>query len=462
MAADEDFWDDLLGHLTEGMLVPIVGPDLLMVPGESGEVTLSRLLGERLAARYKVDVAWHDGGTLDDAVRAVLAAAGRDKLERLYRVINDALREIDPAPPSALRQLAQITDLHLYVSTTFDSLLARALDEERFGGKRLTQEFWFAPNQSTAAQQDNARAPQGSASVFKLFGEASSVPQYAIHDEDILEWLHALLSETARLPEWVQHQLKERPLLLIGCQMPDWIGRFLVRMASTNRLSLGNKQFFIVDDELSGGSELAAFFRTYCSPTCIQVVDRDPREFVAEMLERWRERGGGRRPDAGDAQIASDGAARTGTIFISYVREDIDAARRLGAAIAEIGGDVWLDERRLQPGDRWENEILSSVRRGIRLFLPLVSKQTEAREEGYVFKEWAEAVERARGIPNRRFIVPIAIDADYGGNPGAFRTVPEAFRALHFGHAPDGQPNPDLLGALAQEIRAMRRGEEMR
>jgi len=462
MAADEDFWDDLLGHLTEGVLVPVVGPDLLRVPGGSGEVTLSRLLGEKLAARYKVDVAWQGGGSLDDAVRAVLQAAGRDKLERLYRVINDALREIDPAPPPALRQLARITDLHLYISTTFDSLLARALDEERFGGKRVTQEFWFAPNQSTAAQQDNARAPQGSASVFKLFGEASSVPQYAIHDEDVLEWLHALLSETARLPDWVQHQIKERPLLLIGCQMPDWIGRFLVRMASTNRLSLGNKQFFIVDDELSGKSQLAAFFRTYCSPTCIQVLDQDPREFVAEMLERWQARVRTRPDRSPDAQAGDGAGGQPGSIFISYVREDIEAARRLAAALTEIGGDVWLDERRLQPGDRWEGEILASVRRGIRLFLPLVSRQTEAREEGYVFKEWAEAVERSRGIPNRRFIVPIAIDADYAGNPGIFKTVPEAFRALHFGHAPDGHPNADLLAVLAQEIRAMRRGEEAR
>ncbi len=460
MTADEDFWDDLLGHLTEGMLVPVVGPDLLVFQDGDREVTLSRMLGERLSARYKVDVAWHDGGTLDDAVRAVLARAGRDKLERLYRVVNDALREIDPVPPDALRALARITDLRLFVSTTFDSLLAQALDEERFGGKRLTQEFWFAPNQSTSAQQDNARAPSASAAVFKLFGEVSSVPQYAIHDEDILEWLHALLSEAARLPDWVQHQLKERPLLLLGCQMPDWIGRFLLRMASTNRLSLGNKQFFIVDSELSNDSELAAFFRTYCNPTCIQVVDQDPRRFVAEMLARWQSRRGS-APSAADSGGEAQ-AAGGGTIFISYVREDIEAARRLAAAIARIGGDVWLDERRLQPGDRWEGEILASVRRGVRLFLPLVSRQTEAREEGYVFKEWAEAVERARGIPNRRFIVPIVIDPDYDGNPGAFRTIPEAFRGVHFGHAPEGRPSEALLDALAQEIRAMRRGGDAR
>lgn len=460
MAADEDFWDDLLGHLGEGVLVPVVGPELCVVADGAREATLSRLLGERLAARYKVEVAWGDPGSLDDAVRAVLAGAGRDKLERLYRVVNDALRELDPAPPLALRQLASITDVRLFISTTFDSLLTRAIDAERFGGEQRTQEFWFAPNQSTEAQQRNARAPDEDAVVFKLFGDASSVPQYAIHDEDTLEWLHALVSGTAHLPEWVQHPIKERPLLLIGCQLPDWIGRFLVRMASTSRLSLGNKQFFIVGSRLTHSAALTTFFRTYCNPTCIQVVEQDPRAFVAELQQRWQARRGDPAPVAEAPAKAAAGAP--GSIFISYVREDIEPARRLADAISGIGGDVWLDQRRLQPGDRWEQEILSSVRRGVRLFLPLISQQTEAREEGYVFKEWNEATERAKGIPNRRFIVPIVIDPDYAGNPLAYRSMPEAFRALHFGHAPHGTPDAALLDTLAREIRAMRRQPEMR
>ena len=32
------------------------------------------------------------------------------------------------------------------------------------------------------------------------------------------------------------------------------------------------------------------------------------------------------------------------TIFISYMREDADAARRLYDAITTFGGDVWMDE----------------------------------------------------------------------------------------------------------------------
>jgi hypothetical protein len=127
----------------------------------------------------------------------------------------------------------------------------------------------------------------------------------------------------------------------------------------------------------------------------------------------------------------------------------------------KIGGDVWLDERRLQPGDRWEEEILTSIRRDIRLFLPVISQHTENREEGYIFKEWREAVERARGIPpgGRTFIVPIVIDVDYDGTPTRYRQVPEAFTVPHWGRAPGGDPDDQLIDALKDAIRETRRKE---
>jgi hypothetical protein len=450
LATDEDFWDDLLAHLRAGVLVPVVGPGLALVDDGARRLPLAQRIGERLAERYKLEVP-PDAG-LDAAVRAFLAARGRDQLERLYRIVNDILVELDPAPSEPLRRLAAIEDLNLFVSTTFDGLLARAIDAERFGGAPTTQQFWFAPNQSTDAQQANARPPGAGPVVFKLFGESSSVPQFALHDEDTLEWLHALLSETARLPDWIEHALKERPLLLLGCQIPDWVGRYLLRLASTTRLAVGKKQFFIVGSDLARYPELTSFFRSYCSPTAVQWAEMAPADFVAELERRWR----ARRPVPAPAAAAGAAAAESGSIFISYAREDVQAARRLAQAIGTLGGDVWLDERRLAPGDRWEGEILEAIRRRVRMVVPIVSAATEKRDEGYVFKEWEEAAERARGIPRRRFIVPVAVD-QVGVDVGRLVNIPEAFRKFNFGRAPAGEPDTELLEVLKEEIRGMRR-----
>jgi hypothetical protein len=126
--------------------------------------------------------------------------------------------------------------------------------------------------------------------VFHLFGKASSTPQYAIHDEDVLEWLHTLLTETARLPEWLAYQLKESPLLFLGCPLSDWVGRLLTRMASNNRLSLSSKQFFIVSQSVARYPALTEFFRTFSSGTRVQVLEADVTGFVGELYERWRAR----------------------------------------------------------------------------------------------------------------------------------------------------------------------------
>jgi hypothetical protein len=435
----------------------VIGPELVMVQDGDRRVSLSRLLGERVAARYQLDVSWGPFSGLDDAVAAFLTARGSREAERLYRVVNDLVSDLDPPAPEALCQLAGIRDFRLFLSTTFDPLLARAVDEVRFGGEPRTRELWFSPNQSTAEQQENAREPrEADTVVFKLFGKASSTPQYAIHDEDVLEWLHVLLTGTARLPEWLAGALKASPVLFLGCQLSDWVGRLLTRMASKGRLSLESKQFFIVGESVARYPALTRFFQTFCGGTRVQVLDADPAAFVAELSERWHKR----NPQAAESAQGTPPAGK-GSIFISYVREDAGAARRLCDALSGLGGDVWLDERRLQPGDRWEEEILASIRREVRLFLPVISRHTESREEGYVFKEWDEAVERAKRIPpgGRKFIVPVVIDAEFDGNPSRYRQVPDAFTVSHWGRAPGGDPDEVLVSSLRDAIRDMRRRE---
>jgi hypothetical protein len=457
VAETSEFWDDLLAYIKDGVLVPVIGPQLLVIDADRPGQKLFEAVAERLAARYQLAL---PAGTnsLSDAVSAVLQARGRDESQRLYRVVNDIITSLSGRVPEALRKLAEISDLRVFMSTSPDRLLIQALNDVRFPDQARTREAWFSPNQSTAEQQRNARAPgEDEVVVFRLFGQACSTPQYAIHDEDHLEWLHALLSDAARLPEWLAYRLKDQPLLFIGCDVPDWLGRFIVRMSSNSRLSMSTKQFFFVEPTKEFDPSLSQFFATYCGRTSVRLIDLDPVAFVNELHARWT----ASRPAAPAKVVGEsvDPGAAQGSIFISYVREDGDAARRLAEAISRLGGDVWLDERRLEVGDRWEQSILSGIRRGVRLFVPMISARTEKRDEGYVFREWDEAVERARSIPRRRVIIPVVVDADYDGNPGRYLQIPEAFRQFHFGRAPGGEPDVDLVTALTTEIRAMRRPE---
>jgi TIR domain len=453
MSVDEDdFWDDLLSHIREQRLVTVVGPDLNVV-GDT-EQTLSALVGEGLVKKHGLTVS-PGVTTMGEAVAAFLREHGQYEADRLYRDINNIIAKLDPEPGDALRNLAAINDLRLFVATTPDRLLAKAVNEVRFHGRQAAREIAFSLTQATSEHSRNAEAAApGETVVLNLFGRSASTPQYAIHEEDRLEWMHALLSDTASLPDWLNHQLKDCPLLFIGCEIPDWLGRFLLRMSTNDRLSHATKQFFFAGCSSMYEPSLSNFIDTYFRRTQVQQLDVKPTEFVTKLRTRWEQESAPRPPD--EPPTIRPASLDMPSIFISYMREDVDAARRLRAAIKGLGGDVWLDEGQLLPGADWHAEILTAIRRTVRLFVPIISANTERVEEGYVFNEWYEALQRSRRIPGRSFIVPVIVD-DYAGGPSAYPRMRDKFGDLHIGHAPGGEPDTDLLAALKIGIRDMRR-----
>ena len=158
MSGNEDFWEDLLSHIRQRILVPVVGPDLGIVDVGNGEQTFSSLIGQRLAERYDLNVA-PGVTTMGRAVASFLRERGRDEVWPLYRVINDVIAKINGSPGDPLRDLAAITDIRLLVSTTPDRLLAQAVNDARYGGRRCAHELSFSPSQSTTEQARNVDPP---------------------------------------------------------------------------------------------------------------------------------------------------------------------------------------------------------------------------------------------------------------------------------------------------------------
>jgi TIR domain len=296
--------------------------------------------------------------------------------------------------------------------------------------------------------------------VLNPFGRATVLPQYVIHEEDRLEYLHRLLSDQATFPKWLNNRLTNQPTLFVGCEIPDWIGRFLVRRTANERLSNADlKQFFFVNSSASQEPALSSFFNTYCREARVQQLPMAPIEFVAELRARWEKLSPARRrPAPGLPDPPELPAPDTPTIFISYLREDLEAAWELRNAITEIGWYVWLDKRQIRPGDAWAYETLATIdSKAVRWFIPVISSKTEQEREGFVFEEWRAAVARSRRMMDR-FLVPVTIDGHY--DPDGYtriRKVFPEFKAPDWGHAPCGAPDQTLLALLRDEIRAMRK-----
>jgi len=460
---DDSFpWDDLLDYIQDGKVMPVIGHELIQADYQGRRVSLQRILAERLAEREKLEVEWTRHFELNDAVCAYLARPD-SKLGVLYDRVAGLIRAMAPPfpIPDALQRLAEIGPFDVFVSLTFDSLMARAIDRVRFGGNANTREIEFSINQSTAAQQEAHKLQPGQGPVvFNLFGRANSRSEFAIHDEDSLEFIHRLVSGDVAPPEWLLSELRNRHLLILGVHLPDWLGRFVLRAATRDRLRVAARSYFIAGENAPSGVTLAQFLHRFGRETSIAAFDGTAEAFVTELHRRWTERHPSATAGTTAAALTPDGGR--GSIFISYGRENLPAVERLHAAIAALGGDAWFDRRELSAGDQWEKKILPQIQRDVRLFVPVISRLTAQRSEGYVFREWREAVERSKKIVGRRFIVPIVVDADFQADLSQYGHLVDefpAFQGLHFGRAPDGEPDAQLRETLRDEIRAMRREE---
>jgi TIR domain len=121
-------------------------------------------------------------------------------------------------------------------------------------------------------------------------------------------------------------------------------------------------------------------------------------------------------------------------VFLSYASQDAPAAQRICAALRAAGIEVWFDQSELRGGDAWDQAIRRQLRT-CALFIPVISRNTHERREGYFRLEWHLAVDRSRLISTTQaFIVPVVIDDTREDD----EEVPEKIRDVHWTHLPDG------------------------
>jgi len=123
-------------------------------------------------------------------------------------------------------------------------------------------------------------------------------------------------------------------------------------------------------------------------------------------------------------------------VFLSYAREDADAARRIGDALRSQGIEVWFDQSELRGGDAWDAKIRKQIKE-CALFLPIISNLTQERGEGYFRLEWKLAVERTHLMAEgMTFLAPVVID----DTPEGGALVPAEFMKVQWTRLPGALP----------------------
>jgi hypothetical protein len=131
-------------------------------------------------------------------------------------------------------------------------------------------------------------------------------------------------------------------------------------------------------------------------------------------------------------------------VFLSYASQDAVAAKKICDALRGAGVEVWFDQSELRGGDAWDAKIRKQIK-DCALFVPLVSRHTNARLEGYFRLEWHLAERRMQHMhEDAPFLLPVVID-DVAQDEAK---VPARFLEVQWMRLPGGETTPPFCARV--------------
>lgn len=417
-------WRQLLTLMRQGLLIPVIGPELLCIPYEGApSARLYDLWGQELAELRHMEMPQRDKEIpLLYRVTNLMSIDPRKPKGDFAYDIDDVIRERPWPLPPPLLQLAEITDFPVYLTTTIDHLLEAALLKAhrtrepkviafRPGGKASDNDL---PHAFVAAPQPV---------VFHLFGRTTSTDRdaFAATEDALIEFSWALIDHDDS-PKNLYEFLGKKTILLLGCNFPDWLDRFFIH-ALTRKREID--VWYVSEYQMAGLHDFLE--RKQAQLPLLQ----SPVTFVAELYRRWKQGQGSCRSETGTA-------SKFGAVFISYVREDQEAARVIRKQLDAAGIDTWMDESSLEPGVEFQEEIRDNIHKAS-FFLALISRSLNLEGSGrvgrFVFREWKWAEDAAEDrLKDDRFLQPVVID----NTPPGATFVDRPYRDMQWTSLQDG------------------------
>lgn len=450
---------DALNTLGEALrhrqLTAVIGPQALTVQIGTGdaqrEAPFYRLVAERLLDDQQLPLTLLDGAgpawDLHRATTAILRSTGISSA-RLRRTVSQTIRTLaqQVSPCGALAELARLDCFDLLVCLTPDDLLLQALQAAQ--PELRIASASYTPRADTSTEVDVPPASAGLLRMHHLLGRLEASPEFAIHEEDALEYLHRFRDDGERRAKTLLTDLRGKDRLFLGCGLPDWMGRGLTRLLNEQRLTTDERsfEFFCAAGH---DASLAGFLDQFSANSII--FPWSPLEFVHEIAALSQH-----TPAAPPAPRAAPALNQRPSAFVSYASEDKEAAQRIADKLLSLGfGDVWLDRKKLVTGDDWADKIDDAIA-SCDYFIPLLSRQADQRREGVYWEEWRKAQARSLRI-NDAFLLPIGIDAQPPAKAGYERIFTGWLRPLqdlHLLHAPQGQLSSEECAQFERRVAA--------
>jgi hypothetical protein len=401
----ERYWNTLVSSLRHRRCILVIGPE---VPadissssggeGATASVTYADALKDHLTQELAED---------NRRVTATSFAGVAQEYEDAEGFGSSSLRSqaasfyaSAPLRPSAIHDALALLPFPLIISTCHDRLMAQALKLAsrppvvyRYnlrGDRRDNPEFAIPGVESTPV-------------IYHLFGSFEEPQSLILSENDLLDFLIAVVAEQPPMPNSLRRALQRQGLniLFVGFGIRHWYLRVLLKVLIRS-LSLGRSGSAVALEPLLQATPEFDRQQTilfYQRGTRIEVCDDAIPSFIAELTDRLAAEGG-------VVDEAPPLCARP-RVFVSYASEDGTLAARIFETLQRSGFEPWLDKDALRGGQDW-NLMVEDQLRETDYVLVLQTSALAHKRKGYVNKEIALARDQALNYRGS-FLIPLDV-----------------------------------------------------
>ena len=423
---DERGWKILISAIMNQEVVPIIGKELFKVNGEP----LQTFINKQVCRNRFID--YQENMTVDQVIEEINDAEGDGK-RKFCNELSKIFSKVDVPVPDSIKNLIDINRFPVILTTSYTPILEKYLKEHN-------SQKWKSYAYDKTSKADIPSVFFDNNILYYIFGEVGIEGTFVVDEDDLLSFLHFWHNEDKRPKELCKY-LNNKFLLVIGCDYPNWLFRFLWYSMNDdfNEKSLKKGQLMISNKKVMADMELQSFLRRIKA-----YYDNDIDEFINELCRRIKE---ATPPDIDDSvSPAPATSSQAIDFFISYASEDYESANKIVTILRNLGANVWFDKNELKPGDTFPNDIKEKIE-SCKRFVPILSQHTIKETRRWFRREWKIAKDEAELRLSIPYITPILIDeVDL-----RHHLIPSEFNTVHVLKYQDGIE--DKLKELIRQVR---------
>lgn len=395
-------------------IVPIIGEDTIVYKNEETglDIPFQEFIFNEFQKKYSHVV-------VDDATLTSMKERGYYGLSLLSQYFNEQGRFLDDFMEFVSRSASRIKlkdeVLDFLVTFNFPIIITTfcfdIIEQQLKGQIESYKSIWYKLN------KENSTLP--SRCVYHIFGQAKDGSKW-VSDEDLL--LTFLLSHNHKeygatgLTDFLKEN--EKKLFVLGCNLPNWLFRFLWQPTQTGRNSnMKTTQGYWINKEKPEDSfENFLKKKNFSADEQVKEILVDATKLLLEELKREEEE----RSSMIDVEEHFD-------VFISYASEDRQIATAIFEALKDLNVKAWFDDRgkgEITPGQKYWERIKNGIKHSAH-FMPIITgnwmqkltNTSSLKDETLKARDWlAECSKQDSTIQLKDYSVPVIIKgSSYNG-----------------------------------------------